>query len=93
MARRVPRTASGALRLTMLGDLAGPFEQAVVLDHLGDHPELVGALRAHPLVLARSAPCAWRSFVGSARASRTISRPETSPMLTCGSKNSPGRRR
>ena len=27
-------------------------------------------------------------FVGSARASRTISRPETSPILTCGSKNS-----
>jgi hypothetical protein len=26
--------------------------------------------------------------VGSTRASRTISRPETSPMLTCGSKNS-----
>ena len=26
--------------------------------------------------------------VGSTRARRTISRPETSPMLTCGSKNS-----
>ena len=52
MARRVPRTASGALRLTMRRDLAGPLEQPVVLDHLGDQAELVGPLRAQPLVLA-----------------------------------------
>ena len=28
------------------------------------------------------------TFTGMARATRTISRPEASPMLTCGSKNS-----
>ena len=53
MARRVPRTASGALRLTMRRDLARPLEQPVVLDDLGDEPELVRPLRAHALVPAR----------------------------------------
>ena len=53
MASRVPRTASGALRLTSAGDLVGPLEQPVVLDDLGDQPELVGPLGAHPLVACR----------------------------------------
>ena len=40
MASRVPRTASGALRVDDVRDLVGPFEQAVVLDDLADQPEL-----------------------------------------------------
>ena len=35
-----------------VGDLVGPFQEPVVLDDLADQSEVVGALRAHPLVLA-----------------------------------------
>ena len=88
IARRVPRTASGALRLTMRGDLVGPVEQPVVLDHLGDR----GRARRPACALSRSClPISARrmaTLIGSTRARRTISRPETRPMLTWGSKNS-----
>ena len=48
------RAAHGERRVAVdeRGDLAGPLEQPVVLDDLGDQPELVGPLRAHALVAA-----------------------------------------
>ena len=40
------------IRVHDVGDLVSALEQAVVLDDLADHAEFVGALGAHPLVLA-----------------------------------------
>ena len=52
MARRVPRTASGALRLTSAAISRARVSRSSCVDDLGDQPELVGPLGAHALVAA-----------------------------------------
>lgn len=49
-----PGAPNGQRRIGIddVGDLVRPLQQPVVLDDLADQPELVGALCAHPLVLA-----------------------------------------
>ena len=87
IARRVPRTASGALRLT----------SSAISRARSSSRSCSTTSETMPSSYARCALSrSWRPvsairiamFMGSTRASRTISRPDTRPMLTCGSKNS-----
>ncbi|EPQ77710.1 Enoyl-CoA hydratase [Mycobacterium marinum MB2] len=86
MARRVPRTASGALRLTMSAISCARSSSRSCSTTSLIKPRSKARLASIRSCLPTSAILSATDR-GSTRASLTSSRPATRPMLTCGSKN------
>ena len=87
IASRVPRTASGALRLTVSASSRARSASRSCSTTSVTSPRS----KARSALIRSCLPSSamrMATLTGTARATRTISRPDTSPMLTCGSKNS-----